>query len=277
MFGVYPGNVAYISLFAALWTRYGAITVSWALTRDRCKLLTSTLLPLPALALSPTRPTHSLTLTRELTVPVHHIMSGASWSDEEEGGGGSGDEVRHIRRALQRSGARQRERALALRLRDEDQGGEQQQEGGQGQAGQSFALLKKQHSESVVKLEKRCMALEDELNYTKKVLKSKDKHLQEESALVELKVQAIDAEYKQSYGALKKNMFKNGKTIKSEVSKMFYLLSMLEQNTLHGRHLTLSETNVGLLLKLRSSLDDINKACSPLDSKSNDVDDDVSD
>jgi DNA-binding ferritin-like protein (Dps family) len=109
------------------------------------------------------------------------------------------------------------------------------------------------------------MAVEEELNYTKKILKTKEKNLQEESHLVDLKVQAIDAEYKQSYGEMKKILSKNNKSVKLEVSKLFYVLSMIEQNTMHGRHLTLSETNVGLLLKLRSGLEDINSACADPD------------
>lgn len=125
----------------------------------------------------------------------------------------------------------------------------------------SITLLKKQHCELVLKLEKRCLALEDELNYTKKVLKTKEKNLLEESHVVDLKVQAIDAEYKQSYGDMKKTLTRNSKSIKSVVLNLFYLLSMLERNTLHGRHLTLSETNVGLLLKLRSGLECIQNAC----------------
>ena len=40
---------------------------------------------------------------------------------------------------------------------------------------QIYRSLKKQHCEAIVKLEKKCMALEDELNYTKKILKTKRK------------------------------------------------------------------------------------------------------
>lgn len=133
----------------------------------------------------------------------------------------------------------------------------------------SLTLLKKQHCSAIIKLEKRCIALEEELNYTKKMLKAKDKSLEEESHLVDLKVQAIDAEYKQSYGEMKKILTKNNKTVKHEVSKLFYVLSMIERNTLHGRHLTLSETNVGLLLKMRSGLEDINNCCDDPDKNKN--------
>lgn len=126
---------------------------------------------------------------------------------------------------------------------------------------QTLNLLKKQHCEAIIKLEKRCMVLDEELNYTKKILKTKEKSLEEESTLVDLKVQAIDAEYQQSYGEMKKILTKNNRSIRHEVSKLFYVLSMIERNTLHGRHLTLSETNVGLLLKLRSGLEDICSAC----------------
>lgn len=125
---------------------------------------------------------------------------------------------------------------------------------------QSIALLKKKHCETIIQLEKRCMALEEELNYTKKVLKTKEKNLHEESHLVDLKVQAIDVQYKEAYGKMKKVLSTNNKAIKAEISKLYYILSMLERNTQHGRHVTLSETNVGLLLKLRSGLENIDCA-----------------
>jgi hypothetical protein len=186
------------------------------------------------------------------------------------------DEVSDIKNAMRICCTRQKafEGALSKQkesLEDREQEPEQSQ---------SIILLKKQHCEDIIKLEKRCLALEDELNYTNKILKTKEKNLQEESHLVDLKVQAIDAEYKQSYGAMKKTLSKNNKTIKSEVSKLFYVVSMIERNTLHGRHLTLSETNVGLLLKLRSGLEDINRACGDPDKRNKNlassIDDQVS-
>mmetsp|Transcript_985 Transcript_985/g.2125 ORF Transcript_985/g.2125 Transcript_985/m.2125 type:complete len:423 (+) Transcript_985:61-1329(+) len=169
------------------------------------------------------------------------------------------DEISEIKSAMRLCRTRQRafQSALDRKAETRDELDEEQTSS----QSRSLCLLKKQHCESIIKLEKRCMALEEELNYTKKLLKSKERNLQEESALVELKVKAIDAEYKQSFGEMKKALNKNENTVKSEVSKLFYLLSMLERNTLHGRHLAKSETNVGLLLKLRSSLDVISTAC----------------
>jgi len=183
------------------------------------------------------------------------IMSGNETDD-------TSDEVSDIKNAMRVCRTRQRAfqgAASSSKSRTTDDAKDNREH--EQEQSQTLTLLKKQHCGDLIKLEKRCMALEEELNYTKKILKTKEKNREEESHLVDLKVQAIDAEYKQSYGEMKKILTKNNQSIRREVSKLFYVLTMIERNTLHGRHLTLSETNVGLLLKLRSGLEDINSAC----------------
>lgn len=163
------------------------------------------------------------------------------------------DEVAGIRRAMQLCQSRSRSLAVTNATSTGDTPPVDD-------ASTSFSLMKKQHEKIVASLEKRCSALEDELNYTKKVLKAKENSLKKESDLIELKVQAIETEYKQHYKDMKKKLILNNEAVKTEASKLHHVLDMIERNTLHGRHFAMSETNVGLLMKLRTGLNAINKA-----------------
>jgi hypothetical protein len=79
--------------------------------------------------------------------------------------------------------------------------------------------------------------------------------LEESAKLLNLKSKAIEVELQQSFENSHKSLIHKQRIIDFEVSKLIPLILAIERNSMHGRHLIPSETNVGIILKMKETME----------------------
>jgi hypothetical protein len=67
------------------------------------------------------------------------------------------------------------------------------------------------------------------------------------------KIKAVEKEFNESYQDYRKSLAQRHNRILSGLSQLLLLVETLERSSLHGRHFVSSETNVGILMKLKLS------------------------
>ena len=76
------------------------------------------------------------------------------------------------------------------------------------------------------------------------------------------KIKAVEKEFNESYQDYRKSLAQRHNRILSGLSQLLLLVETLERSSLHGRHFVSSETNVGILMKLKLIAKELNQEVS---------------
>lgn len=107
------------------------------------------------------------------------------------------------------------------------------------------------------RLEQLVMARDEELKYTKRIMKKKEDSQEETTKSFNLKIKAIEEELKESFATAYKNMSDKNKLIEIECNSLLHNLTALERSTMHGHHVVPTKVNIGLMLKTKDSAERI--------------------
>ncbi len=107
------------------------------------------------------------------------------------------------------------------------------------------------HQQDVVRLEAQVALQAKEILYLKRKLNMHDKSVLKSKNMVELKFKAVESEMHELVKKYRKSWTQKSQEIHSKVIELLPLIDALERNSLHGRHLIPSETNIGIFIRMR--------------------------
>lgn len=98
-----------------------------------------------------------------------------------------------------------------------------------------------------------------EIEFLKTKLNQMDRNRDESRKLFDKKVKAIEEEMKESLNETIHKLSENHSGIYSGLNHLLPLIETIERSSLHGRHFVPSETNLGIVVKMKQIILDLIK------------------
>jgi molecular chaperone GrpE (heat shock protein) len=108
-------------------------------------------------------------------------------------------------------------------------------------------------------LEAQLALRNQEIQFLTKKITRYERALEDSKNLFDHKVKAIEREFNDSYQDYRKSLDQKYNRILSGLSQLLPLVETLERSSLHGRHFVSSETNMGILMKLKLVAKELNQ------------------
>jgi hypothetical protein len=117
----------------------------------------------------------------------------------------------------------------------------------------------KKISKVEAQLEAQLALKTQEIQFLTKKISQYERTIEDSKNLFARKVKAIEREFHDSFQDFQKSFAQKHNRILSGLSQLLLLVETLERSSLHGRHFVSSETNMGVLLKLKSIAKELNQ------------------